>query len=326
MRLVLSPYEFDSASPAAAAAMLLGRDEGGVLTIQPTPFGNSGPDAAREAATLAPAYARLLEKWRWTGPLWRGGVLQAAGSGQSLATMLSRSAAALLADRSLIAARGLLKVGPSDDESAFLESLSRDLIRGGSDPAISLPLVAVTERLAAEADAALVCGQLGGMIWKPRPGAPTSFTFSIPLILGATGGEILDTRAALADSLETFRNVLREALMAARLGQVNGHAGAVRLAAEAFAREFRSIRSSRRPDAHRDSADRPVEAVFSVSIVPTGRAVREAVARLSRMIPAPRASAASSSVEATIVPRERSIALMRVRLAAWDFAPPIPAR
>lgn len=316
MQLLLSPYEISASSPAATAAMLLGNDHAGVLAVQPGPFAEVTPERARELAMLAPSFARLLDAWSWTGPLWRGGLVRAAGSGRALADMIARSRAELTADPALTAAHSVLGT-IADDETAFVEALSRDLIRGGSDPALSLPLVSVAERLAAESESALICGDAAGLIWKPRLGAGPALSFSIPLPLGASGDELLNWRESLASPLTSLRESLAEAVTYARAARLNGHATAVRLAAESYATAFRSS-----PVAEaRNTSGRPSEAMISLSITPSGQAVRDAVARLSRVAPQ-RARRELSASESTIAARTRPIAVLRVRPSAWDFGAP----
>lgn len=318
MRLLLSPYEIDASSLAAAAAVLLGDDEGGVLTVQPSPFEGATADAARVLAMRAPSFGRLLETWRWTGPLWRGGLLRAAGTGRALAEMVLQSRAEMIADPMLASARGVLLTDAIDDEAAFIEALSRDLIRGGSDPAISLPLVAVAERLAADSEASLVCGDAAGLIWKARVGSGVAFSFAMPVPAGASGREILAWRESLASPLAALRVSLREAVMRARIGPPNGHATAVRLAADAYAGAFRTCVAAGEPTRDKRLGGRPTEVIVSISICPTGQAVREAVARLARIAPCERLIV-DRQPGAALVSRLRPIAILRVRPASWDF-------
>ncbi|MBL8747330.1 MAG: hypothetical protein JNK58_13375 [Phycisphaerae bacterium] len=314
MRVLLSPYEIGSASPAAAAAMLLARDDAGVLAVQPSPFESGGGERARELSMEAPSFGRLIEAQRWAGPLWRGGLIRAAETGRALAEMIETSRAELRADPSLSPVRNVIANREPENEASFIESLSRDLLRGGSDPAVSLPLVSVTERLAARAEAALVCGEAAGMIWKPRVGSGAGLSFSIPVPIGANGAALLEWRDALAKPLSVLRESLGGAVRLALGGRLNGQATAVRLAAESFARDFAAchLERSQRLDG------RPSEVTISLAISSTGQAVRDAVARLARLAPA-RRPVGDDLIEGGLAARGRPLALLRVRPSAWDF-------
>lgn len=312
-RLTLSPYEIERSSEAACAALLLCADEAGVLVMNPGPFEPRGAEAARDLALRAPTFGRLLDRWRWTGAPWRSGLLRSAGTGRALADAIERSRAELHADPALAPLRGLLSHDATDDEARFVEAVSLDLIRGGADPAISLPLVNAAERLAIESESAIACGEASGMIWRPRLTGSEALSLSIPIIVGADGEDLMRWRAALDEPLASLRAALHDAMGAIRAGALNGERTSARLAAESYAHAFRRITRDHAPDA----GGRPIETTITLSASRSGLAVRQAAARLARIAPA--TSKGDPALGPAIRPASRPIVLMRVRSSAWDF-------
>lgn len=72
MDLALSPYDLTLLDPAALAACLLGER---VATFLPVPAAGLDREQVATALATSPRYARLLESWRWSVPLWREGVI-----------------------------------------------------------------------------------------------------------------------------------------------------------------------------------------------------------------------------------------------------------
>ncbi len=317
MRLILSPYEMCGASAAAASAAMLGDEEEGVLTLRPGPFDSGSRDAARDAAARAPAFLRLLEQWRWASDLWGAGVFRAppevAPQRGGLAAALDQIAAELAAgDAPLLAATGARTLG--EDEGRFLEVLCRDLLRGGADPAICLPVMALMERLAADDHSALMCGESAGLVWKPRPGSGSLFSFTMPMLIGATGTDLLRYREALCDPLSRLRAAIGAAAHEAK-GESPGGAG-VRLAADALAIAFAEEFGEGFPASSMD--DRPIarDVLITASRAITGSAVREAMVRLERVLPT---KAARPPEPGGLVNAGKAFTILRVKESAWDF-------
>lgn len=340
MRTVLSPYEIGS-SPAALAALLLADQDAGVLTMLPAPFAGSDADAVRAAADRSPSYTRFIESWRWTGPLWRQGAIRAASEGADFARRLARASAEIALNRAHApsadpesppaASHEALHTDIFDDEDRFLEMVSRDLLRGGIDPGISLPIVALTERIAAETASPLVCGELSSTIWKPRPGSAPAFSFSIPIPLGASGHALLALREALADSITGLGDATRHAESELRVGSLNGCTAAVTDAATDFEHAFNTFRPSLQSiDRKAGSAAAIVRIIVSVSLAPEGQAIRQAVTRIDRLIPASgrsgRPYGKPSEPVSSLVPQARTgqgnmLTVFRIRKSAWDADP-----
>lgn len=213
MRLVLSPYDLSSRSVAAFTAVLLAEPALGVTTLLPRPFGDPSPSAVRDAATTTPRYQRLIDHWRWSAPLWKAGVLRGedeSGSPLDEARALCRR---IEADGELEPLRRLVSADLLRDEAAYLDAVSRDLLRGGGDPAISVPIEAGIAMFAARRGAMLVRGPSAGAARRheaPRESSRLRLSLQIPT--RGEAAELLIIRDHLAAAFEPVRASLRGAV------------------------------------------------------------------------------------------------------------------
>ncbi|MGP1347175.1 MAG: hypothetical protein ACTS3F_10995 [Phycisphaerales bacterium] len=193
MRALLSPYELDPWSPAAAAALSIFDD---TTTIRPLP-----PPETRQRE--APALAALLDRWHWTAPLWQHQLLTALDDhDQPTIAHAQRIARAFQDDPRMAPIQRLTARGwnrHADDETQACEALCRSLLALDADPAFELPIAAAVDALAIRSGAIICRARGGGMIDAlERRAAPTQLArFAIPTLLGAEGQQILDARARL---------------------------------------------------------------------------------------------------------------------------------
>jgi hypothetical protein len=308
MRLALSPYEIGGCSVAAATAVVLAGGGGGVLTLKPSPFEAESAAGVREIVATAPSFARLLESWRWTGPLWREGVLEAALEGRALAGALGRMVARMRADVDVKGLSALVHEAAIGDESGFLEAISRDVLRGGADPSVCLPIIALMEEVAAARGAALVCGESSGMLWRAKGGDESVGTASFPVAVGMDGESLLGFRERLAREHETLGDVLGARL----LGEAGGEARldrAVRALERSFAEAWAAC--------GREGGMRAVRVVVTMTRMREGAAVREAA---RRMVAITGGGGIAAPVERAIEQPPRMLIVMRVKRSAWDVA------
>lgn len=240
MRLVLSPYDLSARSVAAFTALLLAEQSLGVTTLLPRPFGDPSPAAVRDAATSTPRYQRLIDHWRWSAPLWSVGVLRCedeSGSPLDEARALCRR---VEADAELEPLRSLISGDLLRDEPAYLDAVSRDLLRGGGDPAVSVPIEAGIALFAARRGAVLVRGPSAGAARRQetrREPARLRLTLQVPT--RGEASELLVIRDSLAPALELLRAALRTALGAMIEGTLDDHrSDDLARCCEAFSAEF----------------------------------------------------------------------------------------
>lgn len=215
MRLVLSPYDLSTRSPAAFMAILLASDDLGATTLLPRPFTESSPKAVREAAEVSPRYHRLIEHWRWSGPLWTAGVLR-AGDEQGTPLDEARALCARIdADAELAPLRRMVSADVLRDEAAYLDAVSRDLLRGGGDPAVSVPVEAGIALHAARRSAVLVRTPSAAAAKRPSAAADRQrLRWSLCVPTRGEGAELLLLRDAMSPLLVALRGAIRASIAA----------------------------------------------------------------------------------------------------------------
>ncbi len=331
MRLVLAPYDLLPPSIEASLALTLASESGGVVTLAPAPLEGDSPESLREAGAKTPRFLRLLDAWRWSAPLWRAGLLRGRHLDHLPLDEIRAACARLAHDPAAASLRPYARRRLFSDPDAYLDSLSRDLLRGGGDPAMTLPVRAGFERFAARHALILVRGEprphsrrLGGR--SPTASSPL-LRLTIPLLTGEAATSLLALRAMLRPQLDSLRHALASALARAR------EAGGERLlerqrdaepdrAACAYAEAFREALPGLLDEASRaGEAVRPAEAAFSASVLAAGSTIRAAARALDRI-----ARRGSTGRKAAELEGEPGLALpgtlaLTVRKAPWDASP-----
>lgn len=271
MRLVLGPYDLVSPSAASAVALTLGAEECGVITLAPAPLEGAGSAAVRLASDNAPRFLQLLDSWRWTAPLWRSGLLCADCDGESPLEEIRLACARIGADPQAAPLRALGGAGLFSDPDTYLETLSRDLLRGGGDPSVSIPLLAGIERFAARHGLPLV--RLAGSSIAARLDKRSALTlarFTVPSIVGAAPVAYLETRRLLSTPLGALRSAL-QALIALTPTEAATHAPRLTercaVYADAFSASARRVLDA---SAHAGEPARLAEIAVTVSLAPAG--------------------------------------------------------
>lgn len=281
MLLVLSPYELAARTLSASAALVLASGGQGVVTFLPGPFGERSPERAREAAERSPRFARLVESLRWTGPLWRSGILRTVeGSGSPF-----EEARRICHETSADSSRGPLGsfFDPAilEDEERFIEAASRDLLRGGADPGLCLALEGGLESFAANCGACFIRSRNGagnGLAGQPGGGVGSGegrSRASLPLPTGADGEDLLLWRHTLASELTEFR----KAAEGLAFGENSGAADVAALSAASRQLTERARQHVKKAGTDY-SAGKLVAATLSFGTGPTGSALEQAAAAL----------------------------------------------
>lgn len=217
MDAVVSPYDLSTQSHGAMAALMLGDR---CVTYLPLREDEIDPEGIEAAAARSPRFEGLLRHWSWSLPLWRGGVLTAAGlegaGGRSLGEEVAGVVEEVGRDPALAALRGS---GGAVDAAAFLDDASRDFVRGGGDPAVSVPVMAGLERYAAGAGLWLFQSPSGSMVGRlERRLGRALFSTTAPFPKGASGEALLDARDLLDDELGALRGGMEECVAMVRAG------------------------------------------------------------------------------------------------------------
>lgn len=207
LAVVISPYHMTTREPPAMAALLLADR---AVTILPAPPG--GRARAEALAETAPRYARLVETWRWSVPLWNAGVLCAPAGDDGPEADIRATHAEIFASDAWATLRTLLEDRQHESEHAYLQALAHDLLRGGPDPALSIPVAAGLDRFAARRGLLVARSAPSSLAQKleMRSARPAGGV-AIPILLEARAERILDAREALADELADLRRALSAA-------------------------------------------------------------------------------------------------------------------
>lgn len=214
--LLISPYHITSREPPAMVGLLLA--ERAVTILPAFGAGREGPAGGDERERFEAAcrsvrrYRELMDAWRWSGPLWSEGALASTWGGMDAATEVRRAHRRVLQDERFAPLRGFMREQMFDDEWGFLGALTTDLLKGGADPAVSVPLTAGMDAFAARHGLACV---------RPEPVSLTQrsearlarrlFAFVVPALLEGEGERLAEARQRLAPELDDLRAALAHA-------------------------------------------------------------------------------------------------------------------
>lgn len=231
---VVSPYHMTTReAPAMAALLLCDR----VVTMMPAPGGESARAEAERLAGRAPRYASLVESWRWSVPLWNEGVLCSELNGLSVNEAVWEAHAEIVSRADFALIRPLLAEFP--DEVTYLQALAHDLLRGGPDPALTIPMAAGLDRFAGRHELVVARGHPVSLaqrheerLWRPLA------TLALPVLLEGRAERVLEARAELEPELDVLRDVLAETSAGSREADVRAAATAYRRAFDRVAADL----------------------------------------------------------------------------------------
>ncbi len=274
--VAISPYELASPSPGAAVALLLADV---AITLVPSPAIASESESLEQC----PRFAQLLGRWQWTRSLWDAGVLSAELDEAHPVEDVHDACQDIQSEPSHAVIRAILPSGLVDDRRARLDTLCNDLIRGGVDPGVVIPVSVGLERFAARHDLPIVRSPANSAVTtlEQRDTAALS-RFALPCMLGASGRTILAAREHLASELEDVRAAVQHAVQATRVGASSEeHRDILQHtlgpAADALEDAFQSVRPVLASVAD-DRGDRykPVTATITLGAGPPDAALRAA--------------------------------------------------
>lgn len=247
MHLALSPYHLTTREPAVMAGLLLATR---ATTLLPVPSRGLSRTDVRRAMHESPAYLRVMESWRWCGALWRDGVIDSLHEREDAMTDARAADRDMTHDDAWAALAHFHRDELAASDRLYLNALCTDLLKGGPDPGLSVPVVAGLDRLAARhhlvalrSGAAAAVSASGGPSLTQRAESlmgESVCAFAMPVLSAASGGTLIDVRRRLASTLAPLREAVHEAWDA------TGRAAAqarVRAAAVAFGEAFGRVAS-----------------------------------------------------------------------------------
>lgn len=231
--IAVSPYHLATREPPAMAALLLGST---VLTLLPHPAAGTSREAVFEAVQKSPRYLRLLESWRWSTPLWKAGIISAAIQGQTPGDSLEavyRDVKAVPGFANLRPLLGEMDRLRDENSARFLDAVSHDLLRGGPDPGISIPINAALERFSADHGLVLARGAVSSIAQRAETRLGSKlFSVGIPVLLQAGGQTVLALREDLEESLEGLRAVILDTVSAGVVDSARLHSAVAEYVAD----------------------------------------------------------------------------------------------
>lgn len=283
MIIAVSPYHITTREAPALAAMLLASR---VVTLLPAPTDASAVTASGFAAHI-PAYAEFTRSWGWSTPLWERGVISARLDDGCPEDDLSHVTAAIRVDDRYATLRAFLREEHFATEHTYLAAVSRDILKAGPDPGLSVPVVAALDRFATRlaAYAARPPATSVAQAAEARLGR-TAFSIAVPVFVQATAERLLHAREVLCDVLTHLRDALDAQPAAVREG---GSPDATSLetiarAAAEYTRAFEARRAELLADSTEDEV-RVVDSLATISgvVMPADAVLRSSVAAMAAL-------------------------------------------
>ncbi|MCB9840425.1 MAG: hypothetical protein H6809_02085 [Phycisphaeraceae bacterium] len=282
MDIVVSPYHLTTReAPAMAALQLADR----AITMMPTPFAGTAKRDVEGAVAAAPKYMAFMESWRWAAPLWEAGVLAPSVDGLDAAGDVREAFDRIGADDRYADLRPLMKPHVFEHERDYLQAIAGDVLKGGPDPAISVPVAAGMDRFAARHGLAVARAFPASVSQKAEARLGQRLgAFAVPFLAQGAAERVLDLRDELADVLDDLRAALGAVIDsggALLAGPTGGPMGDVEIAARAYTRAFDDLRDDLCALAGPDEP-RVVSATLAVSVVrlPGGAVLDASVAAM----------------------------------------------
>ncbi|CAG0988623.1 hypothetical protein PHYC_02164 [Phycisphaerales bacterium] len=264
-------------------AILLARR---VVTLLPAP-GNGDAQTAHQTAERVPVYGELARTWAWAAGLFEAGVVGSDLEGDSPGGDLGRVCEAIRKDERYSPLRAFVREADYESQRAYLEALSRDILKAGPDPGLSVPVVAALDRFAA---------RCGAVVARPTPVSVAqraelrlgreAFGFAMPVLLQADAGRIVRVREVLARELDELRDAIEGQPGAIREGGAVSGAAVQRIgrAAAGLAAAFESRREEWSEGA-KDDEVRVVESVATVTgvVLPANAVLQSGVTAMNAL-------------------------------------------
>ncbi|MBL8762819.1 MAG: hypothetical protein JNM07_00940 [Phycisphaerae bacterium] len=230
MRIVISPYHLTTREPPAMVALLLASR---AVTMLPTPRAGTDRASVREAGERTPRLLQLMESWAWCAPLFASGVASAIQECEGSAPLLEDVLARIETEPEFEPLRPLMRSNFFAHEESYLDAICGDVLKGGPDPGVSVPVTAALDALASSRGMVVARSDSDSLVQRAeRRAARRVFAVAVPVLLEASGRRVLEARAVLADTLAALGRAM------SAMFESPEHADAVRAAAAAYRSAF----------------------------------------------------------------------------------------
>lgn len=290
MDLVISPYHLTTREPPALAAAVLSSR---AITFLPEPFSGADARSLTRAVAASPRYLQAMDAWRWSQPLWDAGLFATRGEHDATLDHVHEAWEAICSRDDCAPLRSLLRPDLFAEQSRYLDAISRDLLRGGPDPGISLPVAAGLDRFACSNRLAVLRTAATSVAQRVEDRlAKRLLTVAVPLAVQADAHRLADLRQRLDQELDEFRIALRDLVDAAYDADLSGASLAVdparRIAldraASALTRSFESQREQLLRDARADEV-RLIDATctLTIAMLPADAVLQSGIAAMQAL-------------------------------------------
>lgn len=208
MLVAVSPYHLTTREAPAMAALLLAER---VLTMLPAPAGSESARGAHAAGARIPAYLAFMSTWAWTAPLWQAGVIASELEGQTAVEDMQEVSGRVDRDEQLAPLRRFMHSELYEDERAYLSAVAADLLKGGPDPGINVPVAAGLDRFATRHQIMVARAQPTSVVQvaEARMGERLG-AVAVPVLLQSEAGRVLHARDVLGDVLGPLWDAFNE--------------------------------------------------------------------------------------------------------------------
>lgn len=323
--MAVSPYHLTTREAPAVAALQLAES---VVTLLPAPATGRTREDVETAVRKSPRYLRMLDSWRWTMPLWHEGVITSAHAEQEIADDLRLSYDRIGADDDFAPLRPLTRHASDAKPEHFLDLLSGDILKGGPDPGLNIPVSAAIDGFACRHDLVVARAAATSIAQRAETRLGTrAFGVAVPVLLHASARLILRVRDELSDELNELRGAISGACKtAADCDRLDENSSTrLTLAARRYTAAFEKLRA-RLEGKDDDEGVRITTGYVSLvgMVLPIDVAMRSGLAAVRSMNPSmsPRAAAARKNERIATTPERLPVLIIKPMNARPDAGNP----
>ena len=237
-----------------------------VVTLVPTPIGAGTRADLERAAARIPRYRELVDRLSWTQALFERGIASTHVGGEDALTDVRAIWSRIECESEWSPLRSWMRWSLAQEPEPFLDALCTDMLRGGPDPGISVPVAAGSDHYA---------GRFGLIVARAHPKslaqraegafARTIASWSMPVLLQSDAERIVFIRETLAIELDALRIAVES------VASGHGSVAEVRAASRALGARYSELEAELIAD--HDDEVRPVAGAVSLSLVAMPRDV-----------------------------------------------------
>lgn len=175
----------------------------------PVPFHGASRHDVEDACRRIPRYADFLESWAWSVPLWNAGVIASAIDDDDAIDDVRDALELICSDNEYASIADLIDPDVFHDERTYLAAVTLDIIRGGPDPGINIPITAGLDRFAARRELIAARAHPASVVQKAEAQLATPLgRTAVPVLIQAAAETIVEARGTLAGELARFRSAI----------------------------------------------------------------------------------------------------------------------